>query len=144
MNDQKLTVPVWFWVVGVLALLWNAMGVMAFVAEVSQTPEALASLNEAQRNLYESRPGWAYGAFAIAVFGGLLGSVLLLMRRNLAILMFGASLLGLIIQNYYSFAVAKVHEVFGQDIMILPAVVFLVAIGLLWFARSAKAKDWIR
>jgi hypothetical protein len=143
MNDQTAVPPMWFWVVGVLALLWNALGMMAFVAEMNQTPESLAALTEAQRNLYEIRPGWATAAFAIAVIAGLLGSVLLLMKRSWASLMFTTSVLGLVVQNYYSFVVANVHEVFGQNVIILPAAVFLVAILLLWFSRSATEKGWL-
>ena len=73
MTDQDIKLPVWFWVVGVVALLWNAVGEMAFFSEMNQTPEALAAMSETHRNLYETRPAWAFLGFVAAVFGGLLG-----------------------------------------------------------------------
>ncbi|MFT4629882.1 MAG: hypothetical protein ACI9WC_001880 [Arenicella sp.] len=42
MPDQDIELPVWFWAIGVLALLWNAVGMMAFLADINQTPETLA------------------------------------------------------------------------------------------------------
>src|SRR5690606_28081044 len=73
---------VWFWVVSVLALLWNMFGVMAFVSQMAMTPDMLAQLPEAQRVAIETRPMWATIAFALAVFGGAIGSALLLIRSR--------------------------------------------------------------
>ncbi len=29
--------PIWFWIVSILALLWNLLGVMAYLAQVNMT-----------------------------------------------------------------------------------------------------------
>lgn len=143
MTNQDIKLPMWFWAVGVVALLWNAVGVLAFLSEINQTPEALAAMSEAHRNLYETRPSWAFLGFAAAVFGGLLGCIVLLMRRKFAIVLFIISLLGLIVQNYYSFGVAKVQEIYPENVMVLPAMVVVIAVFLLWFSRSATTKKWL-
>ena len=67
--------PVWFWIVSVVALLWNMLGVIAFVGQMMMTPDMLAQLPEAQRVQIEARPMWATIAFGIAVFGGAIGLV---------------------------------------------------------------------
>jgi hypothetical protein len=123
---------------------WSAVGIMAFLADINQAPETLAAMSEAHRNLYEARPSWALLAYATAVFGGLLGGVALLMRRKFAAILFIISLLGLILQNYYSFGVAKVQEIYPASVIILPAIVVVIAILLIWFARSATAKKWLK
>jgi hypothetical protein len=144
MPDQDIELPVWFWAIGVLALLWSAVGIKAFLADINQTPETLAAMSEAHRNLYEARPSWALLAYATAVFGGVLGSVALLIRRKFATVLFMLSLLGLIVQNHYSFGVARVRDLYPTSASILPAMVVVIAILLIWFARSATAKKWLK
>ena len=66
-NDITGEIPRWFSVVAWVALVWNLLGVMAFAAQMMMTPEMLAALPEAERNLYENVPMWATIAFACAV-----------------------------------------------------------------------------
>ena len=143
MSDLQINVPGWFMVIAVLALLWNGIGVMAYLDEVSRTPEALTAMTEAQRNLFATRPAWATAGFAFAVFGGLLGCILLLLRRQLATVFFAISLLGLIVQNYHSFFVARVHQFLPASAIILDGAIFLIAILLLWLSRSSTDNGWL-
>jgi hypothetical protein len=55
-------------------------------------------ISESHRAIIEARPAWATGAFAIAVFGGALGCLLLLLKKSAAYYLFIASLLGVIVQ----------------------------------------------
>jgi len=73
-----------FWVVAIIALIWNGMGAAAYLSTVTMSQETLDALPEAQRNIITSTPSWATGAFALAVWGGLVASLLLLMRKKLA------------------------------------------------------------
>lgn len=143
MTTQTSAVPAWFWIIAVLAVLWNALGVMAYFADVNQTPEQMAALSQTMQDLYASRPSWAVGGFAVAVFGGLLGGILLLLKKKLASSVFLVSLLGLLVQNVYWFGMAKAHQVFPASSHVMPLVVMLVAVFLVWFARSSAAKGWI-
>ena len=74
--------PVWFWIVSVVALIWNGMGVMAYLGQAYMSDDALAALPEAEQALYANVPAWATAAFAIAVWGGLLGCLALLLRKK--------------------------------------------------------------
>lgn len=136
-------IPRSFWIIAGVALAWNLIGVAAFVAQVTTTEDALMQLPEAERMLYENMPVWATGAFALAVFGGALGSLLLLLRKSWAVPVFVASLAGLVVQNYHSFFIAKSIEVNGPGGLILPAMVLVIALLLLWYSRYASAKAWI-
>ena len=80
--------PGWFWAVAVLALLWNLFGLAMFYMQVNMTPEQLAQLPEAQRELTQAFPGWVWAVDGVAVVAGTLGSLLLLMRRRLALPLF--------------------------------------------------------
>ncbi len=139
----KSAPPIWFWVVSVVCLLWNLAGLAAFAMQVTMGPEALAALPEAERELYTTVPVWATAAFAVAVIGGALGCLALLLRKAWAGPIFIASLCGILVQNFHSFALSKAPEVYGPTAMIMPLFVILIAVLLIWFSRSAKAKSWI-
>ncbi|GAB4188417.1 MAG: hypothetical protein Tsb002_14690 [Wenzhouxiangellaceae bacterium] len=136
--------PTWFWVVGSLALLWNLMGVFAYVAQVTMSAEDLAAMPEAQRVLYETVPAWATAAFALAVFGGALGCLLLLLRRSWAFAALVISLVAVLVQMYHAFFMSKSFEVFGPGSMIMPLMVIIIAILLVWLARKATRAGWLR
>ena len=77
MNEEALNgkPPTSFYVIAGAALIWDLLGVFAYVSQVRMSPEDLAALSEAQRMLIESTPAWSTAAFAIAVNGGALGSL---------------------------------------------------------------------
>ena len=133
----------WFWIVSALALVWNLMGVMAYLVQVTMSPEAMAALPENQRLLYQSTPSWATGAFAIAVWGGTLGCILLLLRKKLASLLLIVSLLGVLVQLYHSFFISNSFAVFGPGGMIMPGMVVVFGIFLIWFSRKAASNQWL-
>jgi hypothetical protein len=89
MNEETNGGVHWsFWIISAGALIWNGMGVMNFIMQMS--PETLAGYPEPARVLVAGRPTWATGGFAIAVFGGALGCVLLLLRNAAAFHVFVA------------------------------------------------------
>lgn len=142
-EDVRVGVPKYFWIVGIVCLVWNLMGVMAFIMQLTLSPEALAAMPAAERELYETMPGWVTIVFACAVFGGSLGCVALLCRKAWALPLFIISLLGVSGQMIHAFFLSKSFEVFGPGAMIMPIMVILVAIFLIWFAMTAKRKAWI-
>lgn len=143
MSGETIKAPTWFTVVAAVMLVWNLLGVMAYIAQVTMTPAALAVLPEAQRQLYETIPEWATAAFAIAVNGGALGCVLLLLKKNLAALFLQLSLAGVIVQMYHSFFMSRSFEVFGPGGMIMPVMVLIIAIYLVTLAAKARARRWL-
>jgi surface polysaccharide O-acyltransferase-like enzyme len=141
---KKMTheAPRWFTVLAALALVWNLMGVMAYIIQVTMSPETLAALPQEQRQLYETTPVWATAAFAIAVNGGALGSLLLLLKRNLAGLFLQLSLAGVLVQMFHAFFMSQSFEVFGPGSMVMPIMVIAIAIYLVMLAAKAKTNRW--
>ncbi len=142
MSENNVKPPIWFWIVSALALIWNLMGVANFIMQVTMTPEVLAALPEAERVLYESSPTWANIAFAVAVFGGSLGCLLLLLRKQLATAFLVTSLAGVIVQMIHS-VLSDAFEVYGPGGMIMPIMVIAVGALLIWLSISAIKKGWI-
>lgn len=136
--------PKWFYALAVVALLWNLMGVAAYVGQMTMSDEVMAALSEAERALYETQPAWAVGAFALAVFGGALGSLLLLLRRRLAEPVLIASLVGIVVQFVYNFFIAKTMAIYGPGAVIMPVMVIAIGVALVLLARHARAAGWLR
>lgn len=143
-EDAGVKLPGWFWVVAVLALLWELMGVGSYLYHVTLSEADIAALPEGQRRLMAIIPPWILGAFAIAVFSGLLGAIALLARRRWARPLFVLSLIAVVVQFGWEFAVAKAHELLGASSAIFPAIIIVVAALLVWFSGLAIKRGWLR
>lgn len=143
MTTEQSKPATWFWVVSVVALVWNAMGVVAYLGTVMMTPEAREAMTEPQRALLDATPAWATGAFALAVWGGTLGSLLLVLRKKLATTVLIVSFAGILVQMFHAFALSNSIEVYGPGGMIMPIMVLAFGAFLIWFSRKAAANGWL-
>lgn len=134
--------PKWFWIVSVGAVVWNGLGVAAFVSELLMTEEAYAVLSDAERSLYESRPMWVTVAFAVSVVGGLIGSTLLALRHSLATSILTVSAAAVVLQTIYTFVLSDTLDVMGASSAILPTVVAIIAVSLVWISIAARKRGW--
>ena len=132
-----------FWIISALALLWNLIALMPLYTQVFISPEVLAAMPMAERELYETSPSWMNTIFAIAVFGGIIGCILLLMRKALAITIFIISLVAVLIQMIYWIFLSSAMEVHGPTSIIMPLIVIGIAIFLVWYSRRTRSKAWI-
>ena len=140
---NEVTRPKWFNTVVYVAIAWNLIGLIQYIAHVSITPEALAAMSAAERDLIMSMPSWATGAFALAVTTGFLGAAMLLMKKALALYFFMGSTLAVLVQNYYSFFMSRSVEVYGPAVYALPSMVVVISLLLVWFSLKAKNEQWI-
>ena len=134
-----------FWIIGIVALIWNLMGAFAYINQVTMTEEALVALPEAERAMYENVPAWATAAFAIAVFAGVLGCILLLLRKKLATTVLLISLAAILVQMFYNFFIylGKATEVYGPGSIIMPVMVIIIGFFLVWHTRKSNVKGWL-
>ncbi len=136
--------PVWFWIVSGVALLWNLLGAMVYLAQAFITDEGKAMLPADKLELMENTPAWATAAFAIAVWAGVLGCIGLLVRKKWARPVLLVSLLGILVQMAYAFFMTNAAEVYGiVEGVVMPLLLIGIGIGLLLFAKSSQNKGWI-
>ena len=90
----------------------------------------------------EDRPAWATGAFAITVFGGALGCLLLLLRKSFATYVFIASLLGVIVTMTHALGMAG-STIDFTPVLIGTSMSLVVAAFLIWYSKQAERKGWI-
>lgn len=133
-NSNKPTTS--FWVIGVLALFWNAIGVLAYLGQKLMTDEMKAMIPADQLEIVENTPAWATAAFAVAVWFGLLGCIVLLMRKKIATTLFIISIIGVLTQLVYNLFLTNAIEVFGNQSLIQPLVTVSVSVFLIWHAKK--------
>lgn len=138
-----MNMPKWFKVVAVVALLWNLLGCLAFAMDLRLTPEDVAALPEAQQALYAARPGWAVVATGVAVIGGALGCLGLLLGRKWAFIVLLLSLAGIVVQDYGLFVLADGATMAGPAAVVMQGIVLAVGIGLVLLARKGIARGWL-
>ena len=132
-----------FWIIGVIALVWNAMGASVYIMQAYKTDSFKAMYTPEQLEIITNAPAWATAAFAIAVFGGVLGSLLLLLKKKLASILFTLSFVGVIVQFIYNFFIANSMEVYGPGAILMPALTIIFALFLVVYSRKCTEKGWL-
>lgn len=143
MEIKKIKAPLWFLIVAVICVLWDLMGVMSFFQYTTMSDEAIQALPEAEQSLYRSLPLWTTIAYAVAVFGGTIGSIGLLIRKKWAKPVFIISLVAVLAQMYYNLFVAHTTEVYGPGALIMPVMIILIAFFQIWLANFGIRKAWL-
>ena len=132
-----------FWVICVIALIWNLIGVLSYLGEAYITDEKLTQLTEAQQEIINNRPSWATIAFAIAVFGGLLGSLALLFKMKISYLLFIISFFGVIIHLAYKVFITKMFQNNEIDHFFSTIVVVGISFYMITYAKKCKKNNLI-
>ncbi len=128
--------PIWFIIISILALLWNAMGVMAYLSQAYMSDDAIAKLTETEQQMYANLPSWYIAAFAIAVFAGTFGSLGLVLKKKWAYVVLLISLIAAVVQMSYLAFVLKMANP-------MTPLIVIVGIGLVWLAKYATKKHWL-
>ena len=135
--------PNWFKPALWAALIWNLLGVFAFIMHLMMTPEMISKLPLDQQAAYSNVPLWSTIAFAVAVFGGTLGCILLLAKNALATPTLVLSLVAIFIQQFYNFIVINSIKMLGISAVFMPILVIVVAFLLLYLSIKSKQQGWL-
>ena len=130
-----------FWAMGAFGLIWSVMGCYNYIMQTN--PEALAQFPEAYQMVIKGRPGWVSLSFVIAVFGGALGSALMLMRRAVARPVLLLSLLGVVVTFLQALWVIGSAPGAGSIVMGTGMPLVVVAY-LVWFTHRKAGRDLLR
>lgn len=131
-TGMKTETPWHVWVVGVLAILWNAGGAWNYVATktgILQMPDEIGAF-------YDAMPFWATGAWAVAVWASLIGSVLILFRSRYAAPVFLTSLIAMAISFFHNIVLSNMLALMpAAGYLIFTGFIVLIAVGLYIYAR---------
>ena len=113
------------WLVGLFAVLFNAIGVFDFVMNLAQGPQYLASAGMTPEHVahYQQMPGWMFVVWAVGVFGAFIASLLVLLRRRQAFAVFVVSLVAFLVSLLYTYVLTNGGAVMGTQMAITSAVI---------------------
>ena len=132
-----------FWIIGGAALVWNLIGLVFYVLQMTMTPEQLATLTEAQQEFVLATPTWSNAAYAIAVNAGVLGSLFLLLRKSWAVPLYMLSMIGIVVQDIDAFVLRDAFSVVGVGSLVIPSMVFVIGTALILYSRATKSRGWL-
>lgn len=131
--------PRHLWIVGGLALLWNAFGALDYLMTQTRSETYMAQFSAEQLEYFYGFPAWVVATWALAVWGGVLGCVLLLFRTRWAVPVFGLSLVCMLITTVHNYGLSNGLEVAGGVFpIVFSALIFVVAAMLLVYARRMR------
>ena len=140
---------VWFWILSVIALVWNGMGIMAYLADAYVTDEMIVQMTERQQAFQMlDFPSWYTACYALAVFCGFLGCIFLLIRKSWAIPMFVISFIAVLGQVLHNYILNDIYADMNLSInsfeLSMAVGVPVVSVLLILFARGSARKGWIK
>lgn len=138
--SKAVSVPKHLWIVGILALLWNLMGAVDYVMTQTRNEAYMAQFDQAQLDYFYGVPVWFVFFWALAVWGSVLGSVLLLLRKRGAVGVFAVSFVSMLVTTVYSYGLSNGREVMGATGMVFSLVIFVVALGLVLYSQAMRGR----
>ena len=143
MDDQYSPRPIagWFMPAAVGSLLFMGLGCVAYLSHVLADPN---SLPIDQRAAYLAEPAWVTGAYAVAVWAGLAGTILLVMKKKLAEATLGVSLAAVLIWLGGLLIVAPLRNSMSANDLIVALVVTALTWTIFWFGRHSRQRGWLR
>ena len=142
-HDQYAPRPVagWFVPAAIASLLFMGLGCVMYLTHVLADPD---SLTLDQRAAYLAEPAWVTAANAAAVWVGLAGTVLLMMRRKLAEWVLLGSLVAVLVWLAGLIVVTPLRENMSANDLLVAIVVSAITWTIFWFARHSRQRGWLR
>jgi hypothetical protein len=142
MDDQYSPRPIagWFMPAAIGSLLFMGLGCVAYLSHVLADPNALPL---DQRAAYLAEPAWVTGANALAVWIGLAGTILLVMKRKLAEATLGVSLAAVLIWLAGLLVVSPLRNAMSANDLLVALVVSALTWTIFWFARHSRQRGWL-
>lgn len=144
MDGNPVKTPVHLWIVGLVSLLWNAMGAFDYSATELRLEFYMSQFTQEQLDYFYGFPAWTIAAWAIAVWASLLGSVGLLLRKRWAVAMFAIAIAGLAITTLYNAVLSNGFEIMGDGAAVFSAVIWVIAVLLLLYSLRMSARGVLR
>jgi len=146
MTDAPMKTPWHLWLIGVIALLFNAIGVFDFVMSLAQgaTYQARAGMTPDQIAHYQQMPGWMTLVWVVGVFGAFGASILLLLRRKLALPVFALSLAAFLVSLLYTYVLTNGGAIMGQQMAIMSAVIAGLLVFFAAYSRFMGVRGVLR
>lgn len=120
------------------------MGALDYVMTATRNVSYMSSFTPEQLAFFYSLPAWTLVTWALGVWGGVAGAILLLLRKGIAVWVFLVSLLGMLLTTLHNYFLSNAMEVIGDPFSLLFTLfIFLIALGLFLYSRAMLARKVI-
>ncbi len=142
-DDRYAPRPVagWFLPAAIASLLFMGLGCVMYLTHVLADPDSLP-LDQRAASLAE--PLWVTAAYAVAVWAGLAGTVLLVMKRKVAEWLLLIALIAVLVWLAGLLVVAPLRENMSANDLLVAIVVTALTWTIYWFARHSRQREWLR
>ncbi|HZV17306.1 MAG TPA: sugar transporter [Sphingobium sp.] len=128
-----------------LFLAWNLVGCAAFIMQSSQDLGVLARTDPYQARLWAAMPLWAWISYGGAVLASTLGTLAMILRRRIAVLLSLVGLVAVLLQFGYTFLGTDVLQVLGfVAAAAFPITIVLLSAAQLGYARLLQNRGRLR
>ena len=137
--------PKHLWIVGILYMLWSTMGVMDFIMTHTNNQTWLEGFPEEQIAFYQGFPIWVDVIWCISISGGLIGALLVLMRKSLAVPVLLLATVTYVLATAHNYGIAEGFEIAGgTGTLIFTAAIFVASLGMYFYAKAMRAAGVLR
>lgn len=143
MTDETATSPATprhLWIVGILGLLWNCVGAFDYLMTQTRNESYMGQFTPEQLAYFYGFPAWLVAFWAIAVWGGVAGMVLVLLRKRVAAPVLLVSFLSMVVTSIHNFGFSEGLEIMGTMGVVFSLVIFVLALLLWLYARAMAAR----
>lgn len=141
-NNQKA--PWHLWLVGILGFLWNSMGALDYVMTQTKNEAYMSSFTPEQLAFFYGFPSWVVFAWAIAVWGALIGTIFLLLRNGLAFMLFSISLIAMLVTTIHNYGLSNGLQVIGDTFsLVFTGLIFMIALFFFFYSRAMKRAGYL-
>ena len=139
--NERQPIARWYLIGAIASLLFMALGCAIYVMHVTADPAALPL---DQRAAYAAEPAWVTALNAVAVWVGLIGAVLLVLKRRLAETLLLVSFIATLLWLAGLLLVPALRNALSTNDVAVAVIVTLI-IGTIWsFGRHSRQRGWLR
>ena len=132
-----------FWVVAIIALLWNIIGLFQFIAATFMQDLIAEGISQQELDLMNNVPSWYTAFFGLSTIAGFLACVTMLLKNKITVVLFLLSLIGVLVSQGYWILGTDSIEVIGIQAVIMPLIVLIISIFLYFYSKSCAEKGWL-
>ncbi len=133
-------VPMWFGAMAWASVAFMAAGCFVYLGHVMTDP---ATLSLDQRYAYEAEPGWVLGANAVAVWLGLLGTVLLALKKRAGEIFLLVAFAAVLVWLGGLLIIAPLRDAMSANDLIVAIVVAIITFSIYSLSRKARLAGWV-
>lgn len=138
--------PWHLWVVGILATLFNAVGPYDFTQSVLRGPAYLEQFGFSPEivSWFSRMPTWALFVWGLAVWTALGGSLILLLRRRQAVLVFAVSFVAFCVHLLHLYGPGGIGPELGREQMPLHVIIGTELLALMAYSAWMTKRGVLR